>query len=318
MRKIWPLKACVRFTLHYCCGGPASGTCFPGIVRICDPARRLASCLSSPPGCHCSPAGCRCVLAPLQACRLDQGNLISVERFAASVEDWLGGDPLDTLINNAGLGSKTVEGYAGLNRAMVGESDVSAKAGHSKEAAWRLKAAQDEALMRVNGLGPLWVTEALLPFLLPSHPGDGEGQGEGQGVGHLSRRPVVIFTGSVGGSSQSTFPGFRAADGMSKAAITYAVKMLAAEHVHSNITITCVCPGATLTSMFKSSTLDRMADPDKFVAALPQGRCIRPSELASTALWLATDPASRLFHGAILDASQGLAVRPGVLTEYQP
>ena len=264
----------------------------------------------------------------VQACRLDQGDLGSVEAFADAVREWLAGDLLDTLINNAGLGSKTVEAYSGLNHAMLGgdqhtaaaaamavseDGSYKATADSGPTAAWRLKAMQDEALMRVNGLGPLWVTEALMPFLLPD-PGATTQAAAGTGS---ARRPVVIFTGSVGGSSQSTFPGFRAADGMSKAAITYAVRMLAAEHVHSNVTITCICPGATLTDMFKASTLDRMADPAGFVAALPQSRCIQPSELAATALWLATNPASRLFHGAILDASQGLAVRPGLLTEYR-
>jgi hypothetical protein len=68
--------------------------------------------------------------------------------------------------------------------------------------------------------------------------------------------------------------------------------------------------------MFRASTLEKMAHPEDFIKALPKSRLIQPSEIAESVCWLALAPASRIFHGAVLDASQGLAVRPGVLTEF--
>ena len=165
----------------------------------------------------------------------------------------------------------------------------------------------DEALMRVNGLGPIWVTEALLPMFEHGRAGAAD-----------VKRSCVLFVGSVGGGSSAVFPAFRMADGMSKAALVYAVKCLAAKHCYSSIDFNCVCPGATLTDMFKASTLDKMADPEHFVSALPKSKLTDPAEIAEVVCFLTLEPAANLFHGAVIDASLGLATRPGLLTEYSP
>ena len=71
--------------------------------------------------------------------------------------------------------------------------------------------------------------------------------------------------------------------------------------------------------MFRSSTLDKMQSPGelgRFLRALPQGRLTLPEEVGEAVHWLCSSPAAAMFHGAVIDASAGLAVRPGSLTEY--
>ncbi|CAM9851280.1 unnamed protein product [Hapterophycus canaliculatus] len=227
------------------------------------------------------------------------------------------------------------------------------------------------AFMRVNALGPLWVTEALLPMMVASPPvnaaeqeqedsatsaaaavvkesdpadRDGAGVPIFPGSTGNSRKRTVLFVGSVGGGSQSVFPGFRAADAMSKAAVAYASKHFASRARLSNsqpatvagatapattvysdsdggIDFVCLCPGATLTDMFRASTLDKMeakgpGELERFLRSLPQGRLMLPDEVGEAVFWLCSSHAATMFHGAVIDASAGLAVRPGALTEY--
>jgi NADP-dependent 3-hydroxy acid dehydrogenase YdfG len=70
--------------------------------------------------------------------------------------------------------------------------------------------------------------------------------------------------------------------------------------------------------MFNASTLAAMseAEQQRFVRGLPKARLIQPSEIAESVCFLTTQPEARIFHGAVIDASQGLAVRPGLLTEF--
>lgn len=275
--------------------------------------------------------------------QLDQGDVASVAHFAGTVADWAGDAGVDVLVNNAALGSATVGRYVAAAR--DGEARVEAAAasgdglekgngygvgngvgngvgsrvgnrvgngngnrsGAVKSMSRALpktlqNAAEDEALMRVNSLGPLWVTEALMPLVEKAASG-------------RRGRASVIFIGSVGGGSAAVFPEYRASDLMGKAAMTYLAKHLAAKHVRSPVDIMCLSPGATETDMFRQSTLSRMADADAFIDNMPKRRLIQPDDLAETVLWLAVEPAARVFHGAVLDASMGLAVRPGLQTE---
>lgn len=178
---------------------------------------------------------------------------------------------IDVLVNNAALGSATVEKYA------------------------TAKAEQDELLFRVNALGPLWLTEVLLPSM------------------RKHRFGKIINISSVGGGI-SQFPGFRLADSMSKAALTLMTKQLAAELVHEPIDIFAVCPGATATAMFDASTLQHLNEQQRcsLIDALPKHRLIEPSEIASLCLFLASDQ-SQILHGAVIDASMGLGVNAACL-----
>lgn len=230
---------------------------------------------------------------------LDQGSVASVAAFASHVASWAGDRGVDVLVNNAALGSATVARYVAAAR----EEDPEPRRRKAPPLPKALaRAEEDEALMRVNSLGPLWVTDALMPLV--------------ERAAALGRkRAVIIFIGSVGGGSAAVFPEYRAADLMGKAAMTYLAKHLAAEHVRSPVDVMCVSPGATETDMFRESTLSGMEDAGKFIDGMPKRRLIQPEDLAETVRWLAVEPAARVFHGAVLDASMGLAVRPGLQTE---
>ncbi|MFG2818664.1 SDR family NAD(P)-dependent oxidoreductase [Kitasatospora sp. NPDC048365] len=204
----------------------------------------------------------------VRAFEFNQGDPADHERLVAELPG-----PVDVLVNNAAVGSATVGRYA----------DGS-------------PAAQDEAFLRINALGPLWLTRALLPGMLE--------RGRGK----------VVNISSVGGGI-GVFPGFRLVDGMSKAALGHFTRQLAAELVHRPVDVYAVCPGATETGMFAASTLDALtaAEHAALLARLPGGRLIQPREIADTVHWLA-GPDSAALHGAVLDASMGLGVHPGLLT----
>jgi NAD(P)-dependent dehydrogenase (short-subunit alcohol dehydrogenase family) len=154
---------------------------------------------------------------------------------------------------------------------------------------------QDEALIKVNAIGTLWLNELILPVMKERDSG------------------TIIFISSVGGGITQV-PGFRYSDGMSKAAIAFLGKILAADLAQSGINVFTICPGATDTPMFNASTLDDLSQAEKqhLIASLPKGRLIDPEEIAGLAHFLTTDLAKPL-HGAVLDSSMGLGVNPGLL-----
>lgn len=203
-----------------------------------------------------------------EAFKLEVGELDSHERLLGALPG-----PVDVLINNASPGSKTVERYFPESRQ-----------------------AQDLAFMKASALGPLWLTESLVPGMLKRRYGR------------------ILFVASVGGAI-NVFPQFRVAEAMAKAALAYLTRQLAAETVHSPVSVMAVCPGAVDTPMFQTSTLNRMDDVERkrFVSRLPKGRLIEPEEIAELLWWLSTD-GSETMHGAVIDASMGLGIHPGLVT----
>ena len=179
--------------------------------------------------------------------------------------------PVDVLINNAAVGSKTVEEYE------TGPA-------HRRAA----------AMLRINSVGPLWLTQRLVPGMLE------------RGYGK------VVNVASVGGGI-APFPDFDPADGMSKAALVHLTRQLAVELAHSPVDVFGVCPGAVETSMLSASVLHRLDGPARtaFLARLPKGRLIQPDEVAGLIRWLCDDEAA-ILHGAVLDASLGLGLAPGL------
>lgn len=153
------------------------------------------------------------------------------------------------------------------------------------------------AFLRINSVGPLWLIQRLLPGMLEREYGK------------------VVNIASVGGGV-TVFPGFHVADGMSKAALAYLTRHLAAELVHSPVDMFAVNPGAVETNMLEASTLATLTPEQRAAleARLPRGRLLRPEEIASVVWWLTGEPATAL-HGAVLDASMGLGVHPGLLTQ---
>ncbi|MFU8860194.1 MAG: SDR family NAD(P)-dependent oxidoreductase [Cyclonatronaceae bacterium] len=156
---------------------------------------------------------------------------------------------------------------------------------------------QDRLLIEVNATGTLLLTRAVLDGMRSRNSGR------------------ILLISSVGGGI-NVFPGFSFADGMSKAALTYFGRQLAAELNQTGIRVFTVCPGATNTPMFSSSTLDHLNESErkKLITGLPGGRLIEPAEIAELAFFLAGN-ASDILHGAVIDASLGLGVNPGVLNK---
>ena len=173
-----------------------------------------------------------------------------------------------------------------INNAAVGSATVKRLSDDKYE--------QDRKMFEINALGVLWLTEEIIPRMM-------ENGGK------------IINISSVGGGIFH-YPGFVLADGMSKAALTFMTKQLAAEHAHSNIDIFAICPGATDTDMFQSSTLNKLSDDERkdFVDYLPKKRLIDPDEIALICEFLAQEN-STVMHGAVIDASLGLGVSPGMI-----
>lgn len=206
--------------------------------------------------------------AQVEAFEFDQGDWASHQRLVANLPG-----PVDVLINNAAVGSRTVEQY-------VAGSDADRTA----------------AFLHINSVGPLWLIQQLLPGMIE------------RGYGK------VINIASVGGGI-AVFPGFHVADGMSKAALTYLTRHLAAELAHEPVDMFAVCPGAVETAMLEASTLSGLSAEERCAleARLPGGRLLRPEEVAAVVWWLAGRDAV-LLHGAVIDASMGLGVHPGLLS----
>ncbi len=204
----------------------------------------------------------------VEAFEFDQGDEESHERLLEALPG-----PIDVLVNNAAVGSKTVERHAADS-----------------------ERARDAAMFTINCLGPLWLVRELLPGMLE------------RGYGK-----IVNVSSVAGGVSQ--FPNFRLADGMSKAAVAFLSRQLAAELALAPVDVFAVCPGAVETDMFEASTLSRLSEEGraKLVGRLPKGRLIQPDEIAEVIWWLCSD-AGRVMHGAVVDASMGLGVHPGLLT----
>lgn len=183
---------------------------------------------------------------------------------------------LDILVNNAAVGSATVSRYT------------------------EDRFVQDTAMFSINADGTLKMCQMFLERVRAQHN---------------PQALKLINVSSVGGGVQA-FPGFRLSDGMSKAGVAFMTRQLAAELVHEPIDVFALCPGATRTKMFESSTLDLMTEQERevFLARLPKRRLIEPHEMAQIIAFLA-GPHSTPMHGAVIDASMGLGVRPGLQTE---
>lgn len=183
------------------------------------------------------------------------------------------------VVFNAALGSATVKQYAAQDGDVLGSKN-------------------DLAMLTVNALGPLWIYRMIQKKLEEK-----------------ATPSKLIFVSSVGGGI-TAFPKFTLSDGMSKCAVSFLARQLAAENAHSLIDVFSICPGATETGMFKASTLDSLSDQARaaFEKAQAKQRLIQPVEIA---YWIEQllRPESTVLHGCNIDASMGLGVRPGIQTE---
>ena len=188
--------------------------------------------------------------------------------------------------------SRTMEQFGRIdilvNNAAVGSASVAHYAG---------TAGQDRALLEINTLGAFLCVQAVLPIMVKQNYGK------------------IINVSSVGGGI-SVFPKFKTTDGMSKAAVAFLSKQIVADYPHHKIDAFSICPGAVNTRMFRESTLDHLSPEEQkaFIASLPMKRLIEPEEIADLVLFLCS-PAASVCRVAVIDASLGLGVRPGLISE---
>lgn len=226
----------------------------------------------------------------------EKANKVEAENFAQSFGsraralgiDMGETDSIRKTLNEANKSMGSIDTL--VNAAAVGSATVNSYAPD--------KDSQDLEMLRINALGALRISELFIELTKNSK---------------LPRK--VINFSSVGGGFQA-FPHFRLSDGMSKAAVSFLTKQLAAEHVYTNVDVFAIAPGATNTGMFQASTLSAMSEVEKkdFISKLPKSRLIEPEEIAELVIFLAAEGSTYL-HGAIIDASMGLGSRPGILSE---
>ena len=137
--------------------------------------------------------------------KLDVANAASVEAMASALE----GQPIDLLINNAAIG------VSGASMSSIGT----------------LKVDEFARLLEVNALGPVRVTQALLPNLRA---------GKGKMIVGLSSG-----LGSIAGNEGGGYYGYRE----SKAAIGMFMRSLAAELKNDGFTCIAIDPGWVKTDM---------------------------------------------------------------------
>ncbi|HIH02029.1 TPA: glucose 1-dehydrogenase [Thermoplasmata archaeon] len=125
--------------------------------------------------------------------------------------------------------------------------------------------------------------------------------------------PVMLRQGSgsiVNNASCSGLVGDRSAIAYntSKGAVVLMTKCLALDYAEKNIRANCVCPGEIETPMFLQEVASRKTTVDEYRKELceyhPIGRLGRPSEVAKTVLFLASDDAS-FVTGAALSVDGG-------------
>jgi 3-hydroxybutyrate dehydrogenase len=148
----------------------------------------------------------------------------------------------------------------------------------------------DTALFRrmweVNFLGTVHVTQAVLPGMLERRRGR-----------------IVAVASTAGLRGYAYVSAYSAA----KHAVIGLVRSLALETAKSGVTVNAVCPGFTETDLLENSIDNIMRktgrNREQAVAELakhnPQGRLVRPSEVADAVLWLCGEGASAITGQAV-------------------
>jgi 2-hydroxycyclohexanecarboxyl-CoA dehydrogenase len=140
-----------------------------------------------------------------------------------------------------------------------------------------------ERIVRINLLGPMKVSRALLPAMIAA------------GGGRIVN--VASDAGRVGSSGETAYAG-------AKGGVVAFTKSLARELVRHGIRVNCVCPGPTDTPLF-ASLPERLRS--ALVRAIPLGRLARPDEVADAIHFFASNR-SEFVTGQVLSVSGGLTM----------
>jgi 2-hydroxycyclohexanecarboxyl-CoA dehydrogenase len=140
-----------------------------------------------------------------------------------------------------------------------------------------------DRIVRLNLLGPVKLTRALLPAMVEARAG--------------KIVNVASDAGRVGSTGETVYAG-------AKGGVIAFTKSLAREMAAHGITVNCVCPGPTDTPLFRSL-------PEKMQAALtraiPLRRLAKPEEVADAILFFSS-PSSDFITGQVLSVSGGLTM----------
>jgi len=143
-----------------------------------------------------------------------------------------------------------------------------------------------DKVMNINVKGPFFLTRAFLPLLEAAARPDDPAR--------------IINIGSIDGLNVNRLPAF--SYGPSKAAIHHLTRMLAAHLADRNITCNAIAPGPFPSKMM-AHTLETMGD--RIRAGVPLKRIGKPSDMAGTAIYLASAAGSYV-NGAVIPVDGGI------------
>ena len=127
--------------------------------------------------------------------------------------------------------------------------------------------------------------------------------------------PLIIASGGgsvINTGSSASLMGIAGCDAYtaSKGATVSLTRSLAVEYGPQGVRVNCICPAGVETEMVRQSSLDdERFDADYFLKRAPLGRLGRPEEVASLAMFLASDKSSYI-NGAIIPADGGITITP--------
>jgi len=179
------------------------------------------------------------------------------EQIAAALSQLGDASRIDILVNDAG--------YLGRTRSFDGHPSDD----------WR-------AIVDVNLIGTMQVTQAVLPYMLRQRSGR-----------------IVNMASLAGKEGLANLTAYSAAS----AGVIGFTKALAREVVGQNINVNCVAPGPIHTDMIRDLGGDVV---EKMIAASPMKRLGSPDEVAQLVAWLCSD-AGGFNSGAVFDMSGGRA-----------
>jgi meso-butanediol dehydrogenase/(S,S)-butanediol dehydrogenase/diacetyl reductase len=137
-------------------------------------------------------------------------------------------------------------------------------------------------VMAINLNGTFWCCKAALPHLIKRGGGSIINVSSSTGS-HDAKGNTIAYVTSKGGVALMT-------------------KALAIDHAKDNVRVNALCPGPTDTPMLRSVMSQEQID--AFASTFPMGRMGRPEELASAALFLASDESS-FVTGAMIPVDGG-------------